>query len=262
MGSHAARAGRAGGRLPLRGPGQRALHPRAGATRAGARVHEITNAGLFRFEVSPTFHARDVFGPVAGHLAARAAAGRRGARGGATRSCCPRRRPRGWALSEWEADGPARRPLRQPDHQPPIATSCDDDPGRARTATPPALVVVVEGDRCCRSSAPTPTSPRASPARSSAAAGRLEVAVNRGSAARLLGAGRGAPVRAAPGAAARRVRSAVALIAESTASGAVLMHPGAWSSLTWSQWTDPCGKSWWRARCARPSAASAAASPA
>jgi len=34
-----------------------------------ARVHAITNAGLFRFHVSPTFHGRDVFGPVAGHLA-------------------------------------------------------------------------------------------------------------------------------------------------------------------------------------------------
>ena len=34
-----------------------------------ARVHAITNAGLFRFEVSSTFHGRDVFGPVAGHLA-------------------------------------------------------------------------------------------------------------------------------------------------------------------------------------------------
>jgi S-adenosylmethionine hydrolase len=34
-----------------------------------ARVHAITNASLFRFEVSSTFHGRDVFGPVAGHLA-------------------------------------------------------------------------------------------------------------------------------------------------------------------------------------------------
>jgi S-adenosylmethionine hydrolase len=34
-----------------------------------SRTHEITNRGLFRYEVSPTFHARDIFGPVAGHLA-------------------------------------------------------------------------------------------------------------------------------------------------------------------------------------------------
>ena len=39
------------------------------ADHRGARVHAITNAGLFRFHVSPTFHGRDVFGPVAGHLA-------------------------------------------------------------------------------------------------------------------------------------------------------------------------------------------------
>jgi S-adenosylmethionine hydrolase len=32
-------------------------------------VREITNAGMMRPEVSATFHARDVFGPVAGHLA-------------------------------------------------------------------------------------------------------------------------------------------------------------------------------------------------
>jgi S-adenosyl-L-methionine hydrolase (adenosine-forming) len=34
-----------------------------------AAAREITNASLFRAEVSATFHARDVFGPVAGHLA-------------------------------------------------------------------------------------------------------------------------------------------------------------------------------------------------
>jgi S-adenosylmethionine hydrolase len=35
----------------------------------GAVVRALTNAGLFRFEVSPVFHGRDVFAPVAGHLA-------------------------------------------------------------------------------------------------------------------------------------------------------------------------------------------------
>src|SRR5688572_29785189 len=34
-----------------------------------ARLHEVTNTSLFRDEVSATFHGRDVFGPVAGHLA-------------------------------------------------------------------------------------------------------------------------------------------------------------------------------------------------
>lgn len=32
-------------------------------------VRALTNAGLFRYEVSPVFHGRDVFAPVAGHLA-------------------------------------------------------------------------------------------------------------------------------------------------------------------------------------------------
>jgi S-adenosyl-L-methionine hydrolase (adenosine-forming) len=35
----------------------------------GAPVRALTNAGLFRFEVSPVFHGRDIFAPVAGHLA-------------------------------------------------------------------------------------------------------------------------------------------------------------------------------------------------
>jgi len=34
------------------------------------RAHALTNAALFRAPVSATFHARDVFGPVAAHLAA------------------------------------------------------------------------------------------------------------------------------------------------------------------------------------------------
>ncbi len=33
-----------------------------------AEVRELTNAGLFRSNVAPTFHGRDIFGPVAGAL--------------------------------------------------------------------------------------------------------------------------------------------------------------------------------------------------
>ncbi len=36
---------------------------------AGARTRHITNGSLYRLSVSSTFHARDIFGPVAGHLA-------------------------------------------------------------------------------------------------------------------------------------------------------------------------------------------------
>ncbi|MCU0242720.1 MAG: SAM-dependent chlorinase/fluorinase [Vicinamibacteria bacterium] len=34
-----------------------------------ARLHAITNMSLSRAEIAPTFHARDIFGPLAGHLA-------------------------------------------------------------------------------------------------------------------------------------------------------------------------------------------------
>jgi hypothetical protein len=40
------------------------------AEHEGAEVRTLTNRGLFRHEVSPVFHGRDVFAPVAGHLAA------------------------------------------------------------------------------------------------------------------------------------------------------------------------------------------------
>jgi S-adenosylmethionine hydrolase len=39
------------------------------AEAARVRIHEITNAALFGPERSRTFHARDIFGPVAGRLA-------------------------------------------------------------------------------------------------------------------------------------------------------------------------------------------------
>src|SRR2546428_3426436 len=62
--------------LALEAAGQRFVGPDNGiftfvlAEQPSARVHEITNEGLFRARVSATFHARDIFGPVAGRLAA------------------------------------------------------------------------------------------------------------------------------------------------------------------------------------------------
>jgi len=61
--------------LALEACGQRFVGPDNGiftlvlAEQPSARVHEITNEGLFRARVSATFHARDIFGPVAGRLA-------------------------------------------------------------------------------------------------------------------------------------------------------------------------------------------------
>jgi S-adenosylmethionine hydrolase len=39
------------------------------AEHAVQRVHQVTNTRFFRVPVSPTFHGRDIFAPVAGHLA-------------------------------------------------------------------------------------------------------------------------------------------------------------------------------------------------
>lgn len=71
---------------PEVGTGQRAIAAEAGGYRLvgpdngvlglvlseyrDARVHHVTSRGLFRHEVSDTFHGRDVYAPVAGRLAA------------------------------------------------------------------------------------------------------------------------------------------------------------------------------------------------
>ena len=161
------------------------------AEHEGARVHEITNALLFAREVSSTFHARDIFGPVAGHLA------------------------RGTPL---EAVGPAvRDPL-----QLPIAPLRQVGPGEWEAAVlhvdrfgnlittltqaglgaildtvdgdPSQLVVIVEGTIMPLTRAYSDVAV-GEPCALVGSAGRLEVAVHRGAASRLLGAGRGAPVR-------------------------------------------------------------------
>jgi S-adenosyl-L-methionine hydrolase (adenosine-forming) len=156
-----------------------------------ARIRALTNAGLFRFEVSSTFHARDVFGPVAGHLA----------RGVPFEEVGPvvtdpvllsldGVRPLG--NGEWEAVvvhvdrfGNLTTNLR--------AAELDqilDGVGR----DPTEVVVVVEGIvlPLVRTYADVPEGEACALVGSSK---RLEVAVHCGNAARLLGAGRGAPVR-------------------------------------------------------------------
>ena len=61
--------------LALEIPGYRFVGPDNGVfsrilkAEPAARLHEITNRGLFRATVSATFHGRDVFAPVAGLLA-------------------------------------------------------------------------------------------------------------------------------------------------------------------------------------------------
>jgi S-adenosylmethionine hydrolase len=156
-----------------------------------AHVHQLTNAGLFRFEISPTFHGRDVFGPVAGHLAAGTPIEQVGPAVSnpirfdteSVRRCSER---------EWEAKvlhvdrfgnlttNMSGRELDQ------VLTHVDGDPTQ--------IVVVVEGVvlPLVRSYFDLPEGEGCALLGSS---GRLEVAVNRGNASRVFGAGRGAPVR-------------------------------------------------------------------
>ena len=161
------------------------------AEHPGARVHEITNPRLMRPDVSPTFHARDVFAPVAAHLARGAALSEVGP---------PVRDPvvaaqeavRRVGKSEWEATvvhvdgfGNLTTSLSGADLDG-ILESLDGDPTE--------LVVVVEGVvlPLVRTYADVA---EGEPCALMGSSGRLEIAVHRDSAARLLGAPKGAPVR-------------------------------------------------------------------
>jgi S-adenosylmethionine hydrolase len=183
--------------LALEAAGQRFVGPDNGiftfllAEQPSARVHEITNQGLFRSRVSVTFHARDIFGPVAGRLAA----GMDLAEVGPPLSDPVRldlERPREVGPGEWEAA------VLHVDRFGNLITNFTQDDLEGALATvegdPTELVVAVEGmvlplvrtysDVCEGEACALPGS-----------SGRLEVSVNRGNAARQLGAARGAPVR-------------------------------------------------------------------
>lgn len=156
-----------------------------------ARVHEITNAGLFRYEVSTTFHARDIFGPVAGHLA-------RGTPLDHVGPCVaepitfPLEPVRQRGPGEWEAAvihvdrfGNLTTNLSRGELDAILATVAGD---------PNEVVVVVEGIVLPMVRAYADVSEGEACALIGSS-GRLEVAVYRGNASRLLGAAKGAPVR-------------------------------------------------------------------
>jgi S-adenosylmethionine hydrolase len=161
------------------------------AANAEARIHAITNAGLFRYDVSRTFHGRDIFAPVAGHLA----------RGLPLEDVGP---PAGppvllrWpqvvrqTVDEWWGE------VLFADHfgnlitnfdQDPLAeilAAADEDASRVLVTVEGAILPLVgsyseihAGDPCALEGS----------------SHRLEIAVNRGNAARTLGAAKGAPVR-------------------------------------------------------------------
>ena len=156
-----------------------------------ARVREIRNARLLPKEVSATFHARDVFAPVAAHLASGAAIAELGP---AVRDPVVFALPavRRLSRSEWEAAvvdvdgfGNLTTNLSREDLAGILSTLGGD---------PTKLVVVVEGVvlPLVRTYADVA---EGEPCALMGSSGRLEIAVHRDSAARLLGAPKGAPVR-------------------------------------------------------------------
>jgi S-adenosylmethionine hydrolase len=161
------------------------------AEQPAARAHEITNRGLFRYEVSATFHARDIFGPVAGHLAQGAPLELVGPplAEPSRLDLAPvqRRGPAEWETHVLHVDrfGNLTTQLGRRDMDAILATVDGD---------PTAIVAVVEGNVLpfVRTWADVPAGDACALMGSS---GCLEVAVHRGNASRMLGAGKGAPVR-------------------------------------------------------------------
>lgn len=156
-----------------------------------ARVRELTNRGLFRYEVSRTFHGRDVFAPVAGHLA----------RGAPFEEVGPEiadpvgfavRPIRGIGPGEWEASvihvdrfGNLTTNVSALEFETVLA-AIEGDPTRVVVRVGEAVLPVVntyseipEGEACALIGS----------------SGRLEVAVNQGSAARSLDCRKGSAVR-------------------------------------------------------------------
>ncbi|MET0552095.1 MAG: SAM-dependent chlorinase/fluorinase [Vicinamibacteria bacterium] len=156
-----------------------------------AAVREITNAGMMRPEISATFHARDVFGPVAGHLATGVPMAEVGPLvGDPVRLAAPSVQP--GSPAEWSAvvlhvdrfgnliTSLTRRELGA------ILSTVENDRNGVVVALgdqvlPLAVTYadVAEGEACALLGS----------------SGRLEIAVNQGSAAQSLGAGAGSPVR-------------------------------------------------------------------
>ena len=156
-----------------------------------ARVHALTNRRLWRVEVASTFHARDVFGPVAAHLALGVGLDEVGP---PVADACrlPLIPIRALGRDEWE--GTIVQVDRFGNLTSNVSARALDDILSAADADRSDVVVVVAGVVAplvlTYSDVPT-----GEPCALVGSSGRLEVAVNGGSAASILGAGRGAPVR-------------------------------------------------------------------
>lgn len=154
-------------------------------------VREISNAGMMRAEISATFHARDVFGPVAGHLATGVPLAEVGPVVADPVRLAPPPPPAG-AEGEWGAlvlhvdrFGNLITNLRRRDVDAILAAVGHDRNGvvvhLGGEVLPMAVTYadVAEGEACALMGS----------------SGRLEIAVNRGSAAEALGARSGSPLR-------------------------------------------------------------------
>lgn len=155
-----------------------------------ARVHHVTNAGLFRHEVAPTFHARDIFAPVAARLAAGMPIEETGPPiPDPVTLPLPRLRglPGGWQAEVVHVDrfGSLVTSVGRGDFDALLAAVGGD---------PTELVVLVE-DAVLPIVRTYAEVAEGEPCALRGGGGRLEIAVNRGSAARLIGAGVGTPVR-------------------------------------------------------------------
>lgn len=161
---------------------------------AEARVHAITNAGLFRFHVSSTFHGRDVFGPVAGHLARGMTIEEVGpAATDPVLLALPAMRARG--DDQWEGE------IIHVDRFGNLTTNVLDVDLREILSRfggdPTEVVVVVEGAVLPLVTAYGDVS-EGEPCALVGSSHRLEIAIHGGNAARILGAARGAAVRIRP----------------------------------------------------------------
>ncbi len=154
------------------------------------RIHVLTDARLFRPEVSAVFHGRDVFAPVAAHLASGMPLDRAGPEVGDP-VLLPFEEVRRRGAWEWEAT------VVHVDRFGNLVTSLTRRDLEAIAALTPGdlseLVVVVEGAAVplARTYSDVPEGEGCALVGSSE---RLEISVHRGSASLWLGAGRGAPV--------------------------------------------------------------------
>jgi len=157
-------------------------------------LHEIVNSGLFRSRVSHTFHARDVFGPVAGHLARGAPLGLVGP---VVRDPVVLPVPKATRDSrgEWHAEiihqdrfGNLTTSLRRAELES-ILEEAGGDAGAIVIAVGEVQLPLVRTYGDINEGAPCALL---------GSSERLEIGVNRGSAAAVLGLGNGAPVTVRP----------------------------------------------------------------